>query len=56
MNLNEPEYINTDVLIIGSGGAGLRAAIAGRIYARTTRPKMIIGGQTCLSRIRTMRW
>ncbi len=30
MNLNEPEYINTDVLIIGSGGAGLRAAIAAR--------------------------
>jgi fumarate reductase (CoM/CoB) subunit A len=30
MNLNGPEYINTDVLIIGSGGAGLRAAIAAR--------------------------
>lgn len=30
MNLNAPEYINSDVLIIGSGGAGLRAAIAAR--------------------------
>lgn len=30
MPLNNPEYVNTDVLVIGSGGAGLRAAIAAR--------------------------
>lgn len=30
MNLDGPEYIKSDVLIIGSGGAGLRAAIAAR--------------------------
>ena len=30
MDLKGPEYIQTDVLIIGSGGAGLRAAIAAR--------------------------
>jgi fumarate reductase (CoM/CoB) subunit A len=30
MNMKGPQYIQTDVLIIGSGGAGLRAAIAAR--------------------------
>jgi fumarate reductase flavoprotein subunit len=30
MKLNGPEFFNTDVLTIGSGGAGLRAAIAAR--------------------------
>lgn len=28
MNSKGPEYVNTDVLIIGSGGARLRASIA----------------------------
>lgn len=30
MNLKEAEYISSDVLVIGGGGAGLRAAIAAR--------------------------